>query len=200
MRISALVTMLGILAGLSAPLAGQSLADVARKEEDRRKKVQDGGKVYTNGDLQAVPAPLSPPSATLSGPLAPDPAAADKKPDTKPDDASSATAKTDGKDDKAPAKGDAKDQTYWKTRMQNAVQQLERDRLFSEALQSRINALTTDFTARDDPAQRALIGQDRDRSVAELDRLKKVIAEDKEAVAAVEEEARRANVPPGWLR
>ena len=192
--------MLGLLAGVSAPLAAQSLADVAKKEEDRRKKVQDGGKVYTNGDLQAVPAPPSPPSSTLSAPLSPDPAASDKKSVTKPDDTASATDKAAGKDDKAPAKGDTKDEAYWKARMQNAVQQLERDRLFAAALQSRINALTTDFTARDDPAQRALIGQDRDRTVAELDRLNKVIADDKEAVTAVEEEARRAGVPPGWLR
>ena len=84
--------------------------------------------------------------------------------------------------------------------MQSALEQLDRDRLYAEALQSRINALTTDFTARDDPAQRALIGQDRDKAVAELDRLKKVIQDDKDAVTAVEEEARHAGVPPGWLR
>jgi hypothetical protein len=84
--------------------------------------------------------------------------------------------------------------------MQSALEQLDRDRLYAEALQSRINALTTDFTARDDPAQRALIGQDRDKAVAELDRLKKVIQDDKDAITAVEEEARHASVPPGWLR
>jgi hypothetical protein len=196
------MTILGLLAGASAPLHGQSLADVAKKEEERRKKVQDGGKVYTNGDLQAVPALASPssgtPSSTLSAPLSPDPA--DKKPETKADDKASATDKPAGKDDKAPAKGETKDQAYWKARMQSALEQLDRDRLYAEALQSRINALTTDFTARDDPAQRALIGQDRDKAVAELDRLKKVIQDDKDAITAVEEEARHASVPPGWLR
>ena len=38
--------------------------------------------------------------------------------------------------------------------MKSLAEQLDCDRLFAEALQSRINALTTDFTARDDPAQR----------------------------------------------
>jgi hypothetical protein len=200
MRISACVTIFGLLVGAAAPLCAQSLADVAKKEEERRKKVQDGGKVYTNGDLQAVPAaPASPPPSTLSAPLSPDPAASDKKPETKSDDKAAAD-KPAGKDDKAPAAGGAKDQAYWKARMDSAVAQLDRDRLYAEALQSRINALTTDFTARDDPAQRALIGQDRDKAVAELDRLKRVIQDDKDAITAVEEDARRASVPPGWLR
>jgi hypothetical protein len=34
----------------------------------------------------------------------------------------------------------------------------------------------------------------------ELARLKKAIDSDKKAVADLEEEARRAGVPPGWLR
>jgi len=36
--------------------------------------------------------------------------------------------------------------------------------------------------------------------VAELDRLKKQLLADKKAIADLEEEARRAGVPPGWLR
>ena len=35
--------------------AGQSLADVAKKEEERRKTVKAAGKVYTNKDLGALP-------------------------------------------------------------------------------------------------------------------------------------------------
>ena len=40
--------------------------------------------------------------------------------------------------------------------MQALLAQLDRDQIYSEAMQSRINALTADFTARDDPAQRAV--------------------------------------------
>ena len=53
---------------------------------------------------------------------------------------------------------------------------------------------------RDDPAKRAQIGTDRDKALAELDRLKKQIVDDKRAIADSEEEARRSGVPPGWLR
>ena len=77
---------------------------------------------------------------------------------------------------------------------------LERSRIFAEALQSRINALSTDFVNRDDPAQRAQLELERQRSVAELERVKREMGEQTKAIAAIEEEARKAGVPPGWLR
>jgi hypothetical protein len=77
---------------------------------------------------------------------------------------------------------------------------LERNRTLADALQSRINALSTDFVNRDDPIQRATIVADRDRALAELERLRKQLIVDEEAIAELQREARRANVPPGWLR
>ena len=67
-------------------------------------------------------------------------------------------------------------------------------------MQTRVNALTTDFVNRDDPAQRGIIERDRQRALTELDRLKKQIVDDQKAITDIEEEARRAGVPPGWLR
>ena len=77
---------------------------------------------------------------------------------------------------------------------------LERDQTYADALQSRINALTTDFVNRDDPAQRAVIAADRQKAVVELERLKTQIEDGRAAIADFQEEARRAGVPPGWLR
>ena len=48
--------------------------------------------------------------------------------------------------------------------------------------------------------QRAVIDRNRQRALGELDRLKKAIEGSKKAIADLEEEARRASVPPGWLR
>jgi hypothetical protein len=69
-----------------------------------------------------------------------------------------------------------------------------------DAMQTRINALNTDFVNRDDPAQRSVIERDRQRALSELTRLKQAVVDGKKAVADLEEEARRAGVPPGWLR
>jgi hypothetical protein len=77
---------------------------------------------------------------------------------------------------------------------------LERSKMFQDALQSRINALKTDFVNRDDPAQRAQLELERQRALAELERVKKEIADQTKAITDIEEEARKAGVPPGWLR
>jgi len=69
-----------------------------------------------------------------------------------------------------------------------------------EAIQTRVNALSTDFVNRDDPIQRAGIERDRQKAMAEMDRLKKSVEDTKKGIADLEEEARRAGVPPGWLR
>ena len=84
--------------------------------------------------------------------------------------------------------------------MKDLQLQLDRDKVLTDAIQSRINALTADFSARDDPVQRAKIGTDRQRALEELERLRKAIATDQKAIADLQEEARRASVPPGWLR
>ena len=77
---------------------------------------------------------------------------------------------------------------------------MRRNEAFAEALQSRINALTTDFVNRDNPVQKRQIGEDRQKALAELDQVKKDIVNGKKAINDIEEEARRANVPPGWIR
>jgi hypothetical protein len=201
MRIIAFVTIAGLAIGSAVPLHGQSLADLAKKETERRQGVKKGGaKVYTNGDLKTVdPSPDPSTAAAAVG----DTAAADKKAADSKEDAK-ADAKTDDKgsekDTKAQEKSGEKGQEYWSARMKSLNDALQRDRLYAEALQTRINSLTSDFAGRDDPAQRALIGEDREKVVSELSRLRKQIDEDKDAIGAAEEEARRAGVPPGWLR
>ena len=174
--------------GLFAPLRAQSLADVAKKEEERRKAVTTPAKVYTNKDLSALPAGAAPPSGSAAPSLA------------------DAARAADG--DKAPKDGDkevrskepAKDQAYWSGRHKTLQDKLDRDQTFSQALQTRVNSLAADVVNRDDPAQRAVLERERQKAVAELARLQQDIATDKKALADLEEDARRAGVPAGWLR
>ena len=163
----------------------QSLADIARKEEERRKEVK-GGKVYTNDDLRrypvlSVPAQPAPPAEKAAAdPLAPGakPAAAEKPAEPK----------------------EEKDEAYWKKLMTDARAQLARSTSFHEALQSRVNALTADFYARDDPAQRAVLWTQRTKALEEMQQLTKEMGDQRKAIAQIEEDARRAGAPPGWLR
>jgi hypothetical protein len=77
---------------------------------------------------------------------------------------------------------------------------VRRNEAFAEALQSRINALTTDFVNRDNPVQKRQIGEDRVKALAELERVRSDVEKSKKQIADIEEEARKAGVPPGWLR
>ena len=169
--------------------AAQSLADIARKEEARRKNIPDPAKVYTNKDLKPVPSPASPPAASTPDAKTDEKAAPEKGEPAKPAD------KNDKNDNAVPAK----DQAYWAGRLKAAQEQLARDETYVAALQSRINALMTDFVNRDDPAQKRTIEQDRLKAIAEMDRLKQAITNDKKALDSLLEEA-RAGVPAGWLR
>jgi flagellar motor switch protein FliM len=72
--------------------------------------------------------------------------------------------------------------------------------MFADSLQSRINALTTDFVNRDNPVERQKIEETRKASLAELERVKKELADHAKTIADIEDEARRANVPAAWLR
>ncbi len=176
---------LALLLLVSAYVGAQSLGDVARQEEERRKTIATPGKLYTNQDLHRVSS--SEPSDS-SSPVPSSSAGGAGSSQTSDPDAAAAPAEP------------ARDQAYWRERIHSERNALSRAELFAEALQSRINGLTADFTARDDPAQRAMIAADRDKALVELDRVKKEIAQRMKAVADIQEEARRAGVPPGWLR
>ena len=70
----------------------------------------------------------------------------------------------------------------------------------AQALQNRVDGLWTEFTGRDDPAQRAVIEESRQAALAELENTSAEIEDLTQQIADIEDEARRANVPPGWLR
>ena len=174
---------------------GPSLAEIARKEQERRKTQKPSGKTYTNKDLPesaqgraAAPAPQTP---------APSPGG------TSPGHGSPAAPTDESKEGEKPADPGAdkdKEEASWRKRISEARENLRRNEVFAEALQTRINALSTDFVNRDDPYQRAKVGEDRDKALAELARVKAEVELSKKQIEAIEEEARKAGVPPGWLR
>jgi hypothetical protein len=190
--------------GLSA-----QLGSIAKKEAERRKTVKSG-KVYTNDTLPAAPEPSSAPAASGSSsdaaPAASSPSSADtdkSAADKSAADKSAADA-TDKAADSKPVSADPaerkKEEAKWRERIKNERDALDRAKSFADALQIKINSLNTDFVNRDDPVQRAAIAAERDKSLAEMDRLKKEIAEHNKAIVAIQEDARRAGAPAGWVR
>lgn len=178
-RVVATVVGVLMLTGVSSAQAqsqSPTLAELARKEQERRKTVKTPAKAITKKDLPPSAQNPPPPAAAAPAPT--------KIDETKPPE----------------QKADEKDEAWWKNRINQVREELRRNEMFAEALQTRINSLSSDFVNRDDPFQRAKIGEDRDKALAELSRVKAEIVNAKKQIEDIEEEARKAGVPPGWLR
>jgi len=190
-----------LLVAAAAPLVAQSLADVARQEEQRRKAIRAPGKVYTNENIRPEP-----PSSASSAAAPAQPGSSAPPADAPAAGAGTQPPQTPGQ----PAAGQPgsgpsaapppSTEAEWRKRISTVREALTRSQTFAEALQSRVNALSTDFVNRDDPAQRDQIAAERQKALAELDRVRREIEDHQKAITAIQEEARKAGVPAGWVR
>lgn len=195
-----LLCVLATTPGLSA-----QLGSVAKKEAERR-KTAPSGKVYTNDSLSPAPEPSSAP-ATSGSDAAPAASSSSETDKSATDKSTTDKSAADTTDKAAPSKQVSadpaerkKEEAEWRERIKNEREALDRAKSYADALQTKINSLNTDFVNRDDPVQRAAIAAERDKSLAEMDRLKKEIAEHTKKIAAIQQDARRAGAPPGWVR
>ena len=168
---------------VAALRGGGTLADAARYEAIRRAITPPATRSLTMADLPAA-----------------DPAA--KVPDlpAKPESSPVTAADTPAKADDSALKGTEPTEAEWRAKMAAARSALERDEVLAEAMQGRVNSLTTESLNRDDPAQREEILRQRSRALAELDRITLQIAADKLAIVSIEDDARKKGIPPGWIR
>jgi hypothetical protein len=190
---------LALVMGTAAAASAQSLGDLARQEAERRKTVKSSGKVITNESLRReIPPEPAPGAGAPAAPAAPAAAAPGTSAPATGAPAAGANAPTAPVPD--PPDPAVNDQTAWRKRMTDARDALQRSQMFADALQTRINSLSTDFVNRDDPAQRDVIAADRQKTLAELERVKQDMASQQKAIAAIQDEARKAGVPAGWVR
>ena len=167
---------------LSSPPA--SLADAAAKEAIRRQTSPKATATLTNMGRPVEPPP--PPAVSLPAPPEPPPSnqvMPPPPPNTPP-----------------AAQEPAKDEAWWRARITNAKQMLSKQQFMAEAIQSRINGLQRDVVNIDDPLQQNKARQDLGRALGELESTQKQIEATQKEIAAIHDEARRLNVPPGWIR
>jgi hypothetical protein len=158
-----------------------SLAELAKQEAERRKTVKDTKKVITAKDLPESARRPASASAPAEG------GAAEAGGDQKPAAAAAEAAPDD--------RGEA----AWRQRMTAAREGLRRNQVVLDALQMRVNGLTADYD-RHDPFERNGIGETRKKALEEIEHVKADIEASKKQIADIEEEARKAGVPPGWVR
>ena len=163
--------------GLAAPSLAQGLGDAAKKEEKRRGKASTPAKVYTQDDVYDLP-----PIANSSDGLVP---AATAVP-------SHVTFRV------APSKSDAgqQDEVVWRGRANSARARVEKARATHEKAAKMFLVPGYEYV---DKNGRSVI-----RSVEELQglaaRARANLDAAEKALDDLLEEARRAGVPPGWLR
>ena len=76
----------------------------------------------------------------------------------------------------------------------------DRFRLQAAALQNRVDGLTNDFDSTWDRFRRGTLESEREKVRTERDLVRADTAATSKQIFDLEEEARRSNVPPGWLR
>jgi hypothetical protein len=194
-RQTAVMALLGFLmlpAAAAAQSPPPSLAEIARKEAERRKTAKEAKIVITEKNL---PESARKPASTA---VPADPNQSAQAGEQKPAPAGSAAAGAAPAAAAAPA-GD-QGETLWRGRITQARETLRRNEVFLQALQTRVNSLAMDYFGRDDPYQKMKLAGERDQAIQEMEKVKADIEASKKQVADIEEEARKAGVPPGWLR
>ena len=188
----ALLWLLTLPAVAIAQSSQPSLAEIARKEAERRKTAKEAKIVITEKNL---PESARKPASTAAPADANQPAHAGEQ---KPAAAGGAAAGGAPATPAAPA-GD-QGEALWRGRITQAREALRRNEVFLQALQTRVNSLATDYYGRDDPYQKMKLAGEREQAIQEMEKVKADVEASKKQVADIEEEARKAGVPPGWLR
>ena len=167
---------MAILSWLAAP--AQSLNQVAQKEALRRQLLPKA-KVSVSGT--GMPAGMTPP-AQAPGPAATSPAATAANPPANP------------------AMEHRTDEAWWRKRMSDARTALDQDQATAATLQTKINGLQRDVVNVDNPVQQAKLRDDLNNALADLEKAKTRVTNDQSAIQSIQDEARRMDVPPGWVR
>ena len=179
-RIVIALAVLMVLFPTASAVAQQSpsLGELALKEQERRKALKLRGKLLTDQDL-----PQTDPRLTDVATVAP----------------ALPIARTDHTPEH-PTPPQEKGEAWWRLRVAQVREEIRRGEILATALQTQIDLLTSESAARDDPYQRAKLSEERIRAISELERVTSGLSLDKKKLSDIEEEARRAGVPPGWLR
>jgi hypothetical protein len=166
------------------------------------------GSLSTLSRREALRRQLTPPAkTTLSNATLPDgPASAAVSDESGPPATASATEETSVATAATAAAGAQKgeepphDEKWWRDRIAKARKDLAKDEAAVGPAEARANSLTTAAINTDDPAKQLQVRQQLLTTLAEVERLKAQIEADKKSIADIQSEARRAGIPPGWIR
>lgn len=183
--------VLTLITWLTSPPA--NLAEISQREALRRSLTPKSAGSYSNDNMRPDLFPVR--VTQTEGAATSDIASASSAASTAPATTAAAAPAAD-----ATAPNATADEKVWRARIAQARSTMERNQGFLEAMQSRVNSLQNDVVNRDDPAQQGAMRQTLAKALGEIERLKAQIVADQKAISDIQTEARKLNVPPGWVR
>ena len=190
-----IVTVLAIIlaGGCAGALYGQSLAELARQDRERKSQAAaKGGKVYTNDDI---------PQATLA-PAAPQPEAA---PAAEGEPAAAPGAAPSAAEQAAPAGEEEKSQTdlekEYRERFAKLSETLNLETQKLDVMQRELNLMQQQYYPDPQVAlQQQYSRDDINKRTADIETQKANVEKAKQAITDFEDELRQKSLPPGWAR
>lgn len=187
-RITWLLPLALLMAFVSA-LHAQSLADLAKQEEERRKEVKDT-RVITDKDVakfKTTPQTQSTPETQPAGDTNTEKKDGADKPDA------------DALKEDEPTDFEGRPESFWRKTMAEAHQRVKDLTNEANAIVLRIADLQNKFYAMDDGFKREDVQRDIQKSYYEQDLNKQNMEKAKAALQDLENEARKSGALPGWL-
>lgn len=167
-RLAMVVLALGLSAGVAA---AQSLAEIAKKEKERRSKNNEGaGRVITDRELSrgygSLPASPRDSVSPLTG---------------------GADAESESEDDADEVQDETRTREYWQQRVAAAKEKIK-------GLEQRLTS--------EDWGEGQMVGVDPrgQRNLTQRAEVEQQLATARSELAGIQDEARRAGVPAGWVR
>lgn len=177
----------------AVPASAQSLADIARKEAERRRSAPATSKVYTNEtltpDFTKVPEPAPPPSAPSPDPSG---AVAEGTPTGGVADAAPSHAEQEGvtpRDQQEPQPSNDKGEEYWRSMADRIRARLNQQNAEIADLQRRVSSF---------PAGAA--SPEHDIAVRALRKAQADLVDLNQEWLRFERQARDRNIPDAWIR
>ena len=181
-RFARIVFLLFVAFALTRPSAGDDLAAVARKERERRAKIEKAGKVLTEEDAKTTAASGRGSVTALEG-------------------TAGSTSRGEGSEEKSAESKKAE----WHGRAQSARAELTNAEKAVQAADRELSAYMSDIappTAAE--AQDPMRLQKREIRLnqlrAQLQAKKAAVTAAKKAISDIEDDARKQGIPAGWLR
>jgi hypothetical protein len=188
------VAMMAGLVFVASTAHAQSLADVARQEQERRKTIETPARVYTDADVQKN-APLT--TAAARPQPASDATAADASAKSKADDGANPEGASAAKD---ASKDAPKDEAGWRSKVDSAREDLARSRRLLAAMEQQLVGLGIQASSAAIAGQKGPDQAKQQESAREVERLRADVQKYAEALTKLEGDARDKGVPPGWVR